>query len=392
MRLVLDQDLFAPTSDEEASALTDLFATVRRDPHPHALLTDPPYQRGGQNGPIDVWLSRRDPLEEHAYRGLLETGLFVNAAGPLSGGASDTQTQRRWHLEGAHFIRVKRRASSDWRNRVLTIADAAGLLREPVHLVLENQRIDLAFVRLLAGPTAGTTLRILEDQPGRIVVHGGGGGEAKKWVEALKENPPTPAVWRKLLRAWVVFDKDAGQSDACHLSKSASDFIELCEEVVSIHGAGLSWICLLRREIESYAPDSALLAEATKTQRATFVNHIITWRADPLRAPWAWSLDLKMGLRGDLRDDLPQAVRDSLKVPKNTVPLAANMLKVPFSGLTPSDLSALEHGMGKKCLGKAFLEATPALPWTADLTAEYDRGPSEQAPRLLFVQSLFDRM
>ncbi|RYD72713.1 MAG: hypothetical protein EOP84_22710 [Verrucomicrobiaceae bacterium] len=68
------------------------------------------------------------------------------------------------------------------------------------------------------------------------------------------------------------------------------------------------------------------------------------------------------------------------------------MLKAPFAGLSPSDLNALEYGMGKKCLGKAFLEATSALPWTADLTAEYDRGPSEQAPRLLLVQSLFDRM
>lgn len=387
MRLILDSALFDVQSEAEATALVDLFITVTRDPLHHALLTDPPYLHGAQNGQIDVWLDRRDPREASAFRRLLATGLFINAARPIGGGASDLMSPRRWHLEGSLTFRVERRTESDWSGRALMISDAAGLLREPIHLVLENERTELAFVCVLAGSTNGGTLRALVDEPGRITVHGGGGGEAKKWIEALAESPPTSAIWRRMLRTWVLFDKDAGDPDVCTPSSSAIVLLALCERVVSVHGPGLTWVCLCRREIESYVPNSGLLEESLPVH-APLVQQVISWRSDSLLASHAWAFDLKNGLRGDLRADLPQATRKALK--DGTIPLAAHMLKPPFASLSPGDIISLDCGLTER-LGKA-LRTTPARAWTSDFPAEYDRGPTDQAPRDLFVQSLFDRM
>lgn len=387
MRIILDSAIFNVQSSGHALALADLFASVARDVERHALLTDPPYILGGQNGQIDVWLSSRHPHEAQAFRAQLSAGLLVSSARPMGGGASDSISPRRWHLEGVLTIRVELRPDSDWQGRIVTVEDAAALLREPLHLVLENSRTDLAFLTVLAGPTNGATLRTLVDEPGRIVVHGGGGGETKKWIEALAATPPTAGSWRRLLRTWVLFDRDSGAADARALSTTANDIIASCEDVTRVHGVGLSWICLLRREIESYVPDNGLLAEATATQ-AAFVQDVIAWRADPSLAANAWTIDLKKGLRGDLRATLPEAVRDDLK--KNVVGLAPAMLKVPFSALPAADVLRLEFGLGGR-LADA-LRATPPRAWAPDLPAEYDRGPQDQAPRQLLVQSLFDRM
>ncbi len=118
------------------------------------------------------------------------------------------------------------------------------------------------------------------------------------------------------------------------------------------------------------------------------MQKVIGWRANPATAPDAWAFDLKKGLRGDLNATVTEAQRDEIK--RGNLTLAANMLKPPFNALTPAEVSDLEHGLGK-ALGRAFRQPA-APPWVADIPAEYDRGPADQAPRLELVQSLFDRM
>lgn len=390
MRLILEGTLFDMPSDGEAMALVDLLSSARRDPVHHAVLTDPPYLQGRQTGSIDAWLGSRSPAEARGFRQVLSNGLIVNAAGPVGGRTSDSNSPRRWHLEGALTFRVERRAESDWRLRVLTVSDASDLLREPVHLVLENSRTEPAFMRHLAGPTNGTTLRTMMAQPGRIETHGGGGGEAKKWIEALTTGAPSSVKWRRMLRAWVLFDQDAGDADARDPSGSAVALINACEKVVSDFGVGLSWICLPRREIESYVPDSGLLSQ--KPEKKAFVDQVVAWRKDATWAPWAWALDLKKGLQGDRHAKWSAGLSDAevAAVKQGKKPLEARMLKAPFSGLPAAELGVLTSGLGE-ALGDAFrAEADPA--WASDLPAEYDRGPGHQAPRLSFVQSLFDRM
>lgn len=398
MRLILDRALFAPQSDHEALHLVRLLSLVVEDLHPHALQTDPAYLPGADNGEIDVWLLGRP--EAGVFRQVLTYGNLVAARSRGVPGVDPAPLPRqptplpRWRVAGAFDVRVERRAVSEWGALRLTLADAVDLLREPVHLVLENARHDLAFVCHLSGPTDGPVLRKLEAAPGRLHVHGGG-SEAKPWLEALIEEPVTAEKWRRLLRTWVLFDQDSGDHDACEPSGPAEKMVRVCEKIHAKFQVGLSWICLCRREIESYVPDSALAGPDAETleAHAPLAQQVIAWRADPAHARYAWAFDLKKGLYGDIlesvRNNLPEADRKALK--SRIFPLTAAMLKAPFDTLTPAEVAALSSWLGDNLLNKALGEI-PTRPWTAGIPAEYDRGPSGQAPREAFIQSLFDRV
>lgn len=388
MRITISHDVFDMQSNDENVALVQLFMELARGAQVHALLTDPLYLPGGANGSIDHWLN------SHSYaatlRALLNQGLVI-AAGPRTQSTSDSSQPRRWHLPGTLEVRVERRSVSDWSQRRLTVHDTIDLLREPVHLQLENERTELGFLMALAGPSNGGTLRQLMNQPGRFELHGGGGGEIKMRLEGLMEGPPTARTWRQVLRTWVLFDQDSGDPDARFPSASALSLMNTCESVTSTYGLGLSWICLQRREIESYVPNSGLIAEH-RNQMSALVNTVITWRATAARASWAWAFDLKKGLHGDRHKQWKNGLSDADidMINKGTRPLDPHMLKPPFDALPPADILALQRGFGER-LGLAF-RGPVAPPWVADLPAEFDRGPLGEVARLSLVQSIFDRV
>lgn len=387
MRLVLDRALFAPQSDQEARDLLRLLIAAMDEIAPPAVQTDPPYVLGADNQEIDAWLAARPAAEASALRAVLVQGNIL-ASGSRCAASVDPASPPGFRLASGFDVRVERRGTSDWGALQLTLADAIDLLREPVHLVLENQFNDLAFVFHLAGPTLGPVLRRLHAASGRLQVHGGGGGQAKRWLEALIKAPLTAASWRRAIRAWVLFDQDSGDLDARDPSREALNMMNLCEQVHATFPAGLTWSCLRRREIESYVPDVGLQAEATAAQGA-MVQQVIDWRRAALTAPLAWAFDLKLGLRGDLLSSLAQTTHKAVK--QRTMPLTAAMLKAPFDALSPADVAALEQGFGPSRLNEA-LTADPPSGWTSDIPAEYDRGPTHQAPRLALIQSLFDRI
>lgn len=390
MQITIDRTLFDPQTDEESQCLLDLLLTAVRDRYDHAIITDPIYQHGQPNGEIDQWLAARPAREAVAFRTLLAKGLVV-AAGTRTPPVGETASApRAWNLAGTLEVRAGRRTISDWTTRELTLSDAADTMREPVHLVLENERTERAFIRHLAGPTSGTTLLQLLSAPGRIVAHGGGGGEAKKWVDDLISRPPTSSTWRRMLRAWVLFDQDADVHDALAPSASAVALMAACEQVVAQLGSGLSWICLRRRELESYAPDSWLQGHTGTKQ--SFAQEVIAWRRRADRLSWAWALDLKKGLHGDRHSTWSHGLSeaDAAAIKQGKKPLEASMLKTPFSTLSSQEIGTLARGFGDAFGEELRLDTDP--PWTADLPREYDRGPSTQVPRALFVQSLFDRM
>lgn len=387
MRLVLERALFAPQSQQEARDLLRLLTKAMDEVAPAAVQTDPAYMPGAENQEVDSWLARRLPEEAAWLRALLENG-NVLAAGARGAGAVDRSTPPTWRLAGGFDVRVERRAASDWAALQLTLADAIALLSEPVHLVLENEFHDLAFLVHLTGPTNGPLLRSLHASPGRLHVHGGGSGEGKRWLEELIAPPASADKWRRAIRAWVLFDQDASDADARQPSQAATDMMALCERVHAAFPGRFTWTCLRRREIESYVPDSGLRAEA-KVAHGAMVQQVITWRGDKTLSPLAWAFDLKQGLRGDLQSSLPQATRDALKSRKQ--PLAATMLKAPFNSLSAAEVAALESGFGEKRLNKA-LTAHPPPAWTSGIPTEYERGPRGQAPLEALVQSLLDRM
>jgi hypothetical protein len=103
-------------------------------------------------------------------------------------------------------------------------------------------------------------------------------------------------------------------------------------------------------------------------------------------------LDLKKGLHGDRHSRWTHGLSDAdiNAVKQGHQPMDPHMLKVPFSGLPSLDIITLARGFGD-ALGTA-LRASTDPPWISEIGKEYDRGPVDQAPRLSFVQSLFDRM
>jgi hypothetical protein len=277
MQITLDESLFGRPSDEEALNLVALLLLVARDETQHIVRTDPIYEPANDRTALHAWLESRPAHENRAFRSVLARSL-LNARGPRNEATIDGQTPPRFGLPGRLSVHVERGVTSDWRARRITLADAVDLLREPVHLMLENERTDRTFVLFLAEPTNRDMLRKLIDAPGRIHSHGGGSGEMKRWLEGLLAGEPTHAVWRRMLRTWVLFDRDTSDEDALTPSRSAVQIMELCEKVVAKLGPGLTWTCLGRREIESYIPDPALLDESTDLQKPC-VRRVTTWRS-----------------------------------------------------------------------------------------------------------------
>lgn len=389
MHITIDHDVFDVQSSEEGVALAQLFSTMVRDAHPHGVITAP--LPGGDHGLLERWLGSRPGYEAVAFQSVLTNGLLHArvARNPVTW---DRNNPPRFHLPGPLQIRIERRTESDWTARRLTVTDAADLLQEPVHLVVENRRADTSFVLHLADPTNRAMLEKCMKRPSRIQKLGGGSGEIGAWLKELLAGDLTPDKWRRVLRGWVLFDRDAGAQDARELSHDALELMGLCKEVVDKYGDGLSWICLGRREIESYVPDRGLEAEATDRQKM-FANHVIAWRAREDRKEWAWAVDLKKGFHGDRHPTwsagLSDADRDAIKTGEK--PLQAQMLKVPFNECSTTEIDEMKRGLGEK-LGDRLRDEGGPPAWALDFATEYDRGPADQVRRSMFVQSLFDRM
>lgn len=386
MHIEIDQALFVDPTQDETRILVRLLMKAAEAGFPGPLVRlDPPYQGAGQSGPVDAWLRLRGAEEaEEIHRLLGDCQLRGSQLAPWR--LSDSAPLPRWQLGSADEIRVERRAQSDWVRRALTAQDALDLLREPVHLLLENERTDLAFLSALAGPTDGGTLAALLDEPDRVQILHAAGGEGRKWLEGLLEEPCARS-YRRLLRTFVVFDRDAGEQDAREPASEARRLCETCAEIFTRLQIRLPFVCLLRREIESYVPDLGLEKEAPASL-GRFVETVQAWRADPDRRAWVWSLDLKKGLLGDLVAQLDKVARDELKQGRRA--LGAQHLKAPFSGLAAEEIAALRQGLGER-LGSALRRRSPPT-WLADIPAEYDRGPDDQAPRQALVRALFARM
>jgi hypothetical protein len=241
MQITLDGSLFDQPSDEESLNLAELLIVAARDEIQHIVRTDPIDEPANDRAALHAWLESRPAHENRAFRSVLARSL-LNARGPRNEATIDGQTPPRFGLPGRLSVHVERRATSDWRARRLTLADAVDLLREPLHLMLENERTDRTFVIFLAEPTNRDMLRKVIDAPGRIHSHGGGAGEIKRWIEGLLAGQPTHAQWRRMLRTWLLFDRDTGDEDALAPSRSAVQLMELCQKVVAELGPGLTWI------------------------------------------------------------------------------------------------------------------------------------------------------
>ncbi|MFP2930049.1 hypothetical protein ACLESO_33605 [Pyxidicoccus sp. 3LG] len=194
----------------------------------HIILTNPFFKRGG-TGAVNAWLAARDPLVRDAAVDALSRSInaYNNAA---------TRAE----------FRVELRAQSHWAGAppLLTPQDAARVLALPLLVVLEDRQADKHFLRCaLPQPRKALLYQALERGWVRAE-HGGGLGNMKNYVEALKEEPA------ERMRVWVLFDSDAQQP--AQPSKASEALRKDCVDAALPHHQ------LRRRSIENYLPREAL--------------------------------------------------------------------------------------------------------------------------------------
>lgn len=386
-------ELFEYTTFQERGALLGLIRGIIEDEH-HALRLEPcdaetaicaaldhPEQADRSVSGVE-WALSLGPDDRKDLKTALSDGPLVEQGVSGVAGQAIPAWQRGKRLE----VRVERRKESDWKNLCLTPRDALDLLREPVHLHIEDADHDLQFVLWLAHASNRGTLQRLLNAPARIMVHGGGTGTLKRWLNGLaKKDPISPTEARRLWKSWVLFDKDAGSTDALQASDAILQLIQLAEQVVQCHQIPFTWICLQRREIESYIPDSGLPTNSHMSQQ-TRMFKITRNRTD--RQEWAWAYDMKKGLMGDLRQ-ISIVRRAQLKTSRHPVPQPKE-LKSPFDRFNNQEVRALVKGFGEDILNRALSQAAPPS-WLQEMGDEYDRGPSHQISRNELIQSIFDR-
>lgn len=378
--------VFDEPSPEQSRSLLELVFHNQSGSQAPILRALPEQEELDGQGPFWRWLdglgNRRVDVLELFERGGLEESMLPVAEPTVRAGV--------WRRARAIDATVEARAVSDWPALRLTVADALDLVKEPVHFRLEDELNDMDFVGWLAPATMRVDLYALVRGAGRVQVHGGGTGGIKRWLDGLERKQELGSdEQRRLWRTWVLFDKDAGKRDAREPSESTKDLMASCERVIAKHGIPFTWVCLQRREIESYVPDDGLRRTGAQGSREA-AKLIEAWRAHPNRQAFAWAYDMKKGLRGDLLPEVSSRRRAELESQQGAVP-GGEELKEPFCQLPKDERRTLHNGFGEAVLNKSLRKEPPSS-WLLQLGNEYDRGPSDQPPRQALVQSIFDRI
>lgn len=391
MILRLAATLFEAPTVQQSRLLRRLLESTHEPLLPPILRIEPEDAETDEHGPFIRWLGRQGELGRD-----VQEGLALGRLGESMLPAAPPREREEWSFEAGAWRRarpldvtVEPRDESDWITLRLGLADANELVLEPLHLRLEDEINDREFIGWLAAASSRDDFLRLTRSPARVHPHGGGAGGLKRWLDGLARRPAlSPAEQRGLWRTWVLFDKDSGALDAREASKSAKELVDLCEGVIRKHGIPFTWVCLQRREIESYVPDG--LRRTGVAGSAEVMRLLRQWRARPDRQEHAWAYDVKKGLKGDLIPDLSEPRRSEILASQHEPP-SGSELKEPFRSLDKDTRRVLLRGLGDDVLIKAFHDdRTPD--WLHQIAHEYDRGPAHQLPRTALLQSIFDRI
>ncbi|NBC47324.1 MAG: hypothetical protein GVY22_04890 [Gammaproteobacteria bacterium] len=155
-------------------------------------------------------------------------------------------------------IRLVAEPRSDWAAGRLCLDDALRLLQTPLGVMVENRRADWRFLLALAPPVQRDQLQHALDQGWLEILHAGGLGDMKAWLEELLVKPFTSVSnAARLLRLWVMFDRDADSADRSQPSQASIAMKTLCESAPA-RPWPLGHYQLGRRAIENYLPVVAI--------------------------------------------------------------------------------------------------------------------------------------
>lgn len=372
MLVLIDQDFF---QRPEALSLgfLELFSLARDGRH--AVLTKPPFNPSDQ-GPVSDWLFQLTESIRQEARRILVDGIRM-AANSSSGTAR---------------VIITEQGSEDWGRARLNLEDAVRLLRTPLGLLLENRRSDLCFLMMLAPPTQRSQLKRAIDAGWIDVIHGGGLGEMHALIQDAAASQGSVRSLIRLLRLWVLFDRDSDAADRSRPSSASDGLKEMCEEVLAT--ASLAWrlefVQLGRRSIENYLPEALLRvwqAEKTgsdMTKRRKAIDALCSLRKT--RPDTAGQLNMKRGLLGDLCGEVRSEIRETRRNIRD------EDLDPIFQGLSDEERRSLAEGFGEKISG-LFARGHEVPHVEAAFQSEFDRGRRGTDPtRHSIIESLLVRL
>jgi hypothetical protein len=399
MRVLIDASFFAG-SEADDLAFLHLFALARDGRH--LLLTAPTFACGPA-GPREVldWLAALPEACCRQVRQVLEQGVAAASGLPAD----------------AVGIRLVAGTRSDWAAGRLCLPDALRLLQTPLGVMVENRRADWRFLLALAPPVQRDRLRQALDRGWLEILHAGGLGEMKAWLEALLEHPFTSVSnATRLLRLWVMFDRDAERADPSQPSYESIAMKTLCASAPA-RPWPFGHYQLGRRAIENYLPAAALhhwqaeKSGAEGRRRREVVDAFCKLRRDQPAA--ARQYHMKSGLLADLSDEArkdvegkPRRIQDSDLVRfsglsaadratlKDLGRLVSEARRIQdadldplFQGLSGPDREALRRGFGRNIA--TYLEHVGE----ADFRREFERNLAPGEPdRETILYSLFARL
>lgn len=365
MRVLIDAALFAGAGSEDLAFL-HLFSLARDGRH--VLLTSPIYGRDEPREVLD-WLDSLPEACCRQVRQILEQG--VRAASGLSADAVG--------------IRLVPEPRSDWAAGRLCLDDALRLLQTPLGVMVENRRADSRFLLALAPPVQRERLQHALDQGWLEILHAGGLGEMKAWLEELLVKPfASVSNAARLLRLWVMFDRDADPADRSQPSQASIAMKTLCESAPA-RPWPLGHYQLGRRAIENYLPVEALRYWQSEksgregTRRRTVVSALCELRKNKPEA--ACQYNMKSGLLADLSSDTRKDVEEKARRIQDAD------LDPLFHGLSDTERDGLKKGFGKQIV--AYLEHVAE----ADFRHEFERHRALGEPdRETILNTLFARL
>ncbi len=231
MIAIIEDEVFASSRAQ----LLDLLSLFQMGLEGRHRIQTKPLWGHHEGSSLAVWLADRSERGREEIQFALELGLEEEVLEPQDGAICITTV-----------------VESDWGASIpcLSLTDALRILRQPLRLLVEDQRNDGAFLEATAPEPWRKELTRLKDRGYLEYQHGGGISRMTPRVRDLAKEPGMR------VRHWVLFDSDAREPGKP--ARASMDLARACQE------SGVPYRQLRRRAIENYLPVGALFAWATK--------------------------------------------------------------------------------------------------------------------------------
>jgi hypothetical protein len=376
MRAILDESLFT-AAHIELLPLLECIALGYDERH--LILCDPPFAPDGAEV-INAWLQAREPMLRRELATILDQ----------ANEASITTNNK------AATIRIIAGRDSDWQAKPhprLTIRDALQLLREPLHILLEDAISDLAFLLRLAPERQRERLSNALAQGWAIADHAGGVDGIRRVFELLKDATPRRRIER--LRHWIMFDHDSDERARHKANPKTDAILQALQAERPDDPWPLAAYRLERRAIENYLPTPSLRRWSSDDYIQRACDALESLRDNAHHA--ACQYNMKAGLRGDLFN-APKPLKDTLNSERDT--LRADLERLGklcldehcdpiFRGRPDTERAALVYGFTQNIADLYTRDDDPGF--DEAFQAEYDRG-GHALTREAILEQLLQRL